>query len=109
MTPPPVSAAVRLDGTLADALAERLQTGDLQDLYGAGPTDRRDRFLTLLQVYDLHTAPLESLGESARYQGHPVVADLKSRLEATWLRELEALPLDAGDSDATTPDGAVEA
>ncbi len=60
--------------------------------------------MTLLAVYDLHTAPLEQLGDSARYQHHPVVADLKSRLERDWLGELEVAWCDAGAlADATDP------
>ncbi len=110
MTPPPVSAAPRLTGTLSASLEAALTTGDLVHLYGASPVDRRDRFLTLLQVYDLHTAPLESLGDAARHQGHPVVADLKSRLEQVWVDELELAWQDAGRLDeATTPERAVAA
>jgi hypothetical protein len=93
---PPVSSAPVLRTSLAAALAAALTETSIGDdasltrLYGGQPVDRRDRFLTLLTVYDLHTAPLAVVGESARYQGHPVVADLKHRLEAEWLGELEA-------------------
>jgi hypothetical protein len=75
--------------TLAEALASALDTGELQPLRNTRPADRRDRFLTLLAIYDLHTAPLERLGDTARYQGHPVIGELKSRLEQEWLVELE--------------------
>lgn len=97
---------------LSAALTTALATGStaLDALYGAPAADRRDRFLTLLTIYDLHTAPLEVVGAAARHQGHPAVADLKSRLEAQWLDELESgwqqadrLP------DANTPAGAVAA
>jgi hypothetical protein len=87
---PPVATAPKLQTTLAVALQEALGNGALTSLYGAQPANRRDRFLTLLAIYDLHTAPLETLGDAARHQGDPVVADLKSRLEAEWLTELEA-------------------
>ena len=108
MTPPPLGAAPRLSGSVADALSEALRTGELTALYGARPVNRRDRFLTLLQVYDLHTAPLELVGEAARHQGHPVVADLKSRLEATWMTELEdAWKSVEPEQDPTTAEGAV--
>ena len=50
----------------------------------------RDRFLTLLEIYDLHTAPVHELGDSARLQGHPAIAELKARLEGEWLQSLEA-------------------
>jgi hypothetical protein len=75
--------------SLASALDSALDTGQLQPLAGTEPADRRDRFLTLLQIYDLHTAPLPVVGERARFQGHPDVAALKARLEADWLDELD--------------------
>ncbi|MCU1588062.1 MAG: iron-containing redox enzyme family protein, partial [Frankiales bacterium] len=76
--------------SLASALDSALDTGQLQPLAGTEPADRRDRFLTLLRIYDLHTAPLPVIGEWARYQGHPDIAALKARLEQTWLDELDA-------------------
>ena len=95
---PPVATAPQLRTSLADALCRALDEGSvgLTALYGAQPADRRDRFLTLLTIYDLHTAPLDTLGDAARHQGHPVVADLKSRLEADWLAELDAAWAAAG-------------
>ena len=77
---------------LHDALVTALHQGGvaLDRLAAVAPVDRRDRFLTLLAVYDLHTAPLESLGDTARHQHAPAVAALKGRLEADWLAELEA-------------------
>ena len=77
---------------LSDALATALRDGGaaLELLSSLDPADRRDRFLTLLAVYDLHTAPLQTLGDTARYQHAPAVAALKGRLEADWLAELEA-------------------
>lgn len=90
-------------GPLADALADGLDGGDLTGLAGRPPLDRRDRFLTLLTVYDLHTAPLTQLGGRARYQHDPAVADLKVRLEKSWLAELEQAWSGAG--APTLPDG----
>ena len=82
----------------------------LTALYGAQPNSRRDHFLTLLDIYDLHTAPLESLGERVRYQGHPVICDLKARLERPWLVELEESWSTAGPlAQATDPDRVVSA
>jgi hypothetical protein len=72
--------------------------------------DRRDRFLSLLAVYDLHTAPLDVVGDAARFQGHPAVAALKHRLEADWLAELELAWFEAGHlCDATDTDRVVRA
>lgn len=84
---------------LADDLARALTAGDpeaLASLVGREPTGARDRALTLLQVYDLHTAPLSTLGERARWQHCAAVADLKSRLEHAWLAELDQAWLEAG-------------
>ena len=79
-------------------------------LAGREPVDRRDRALTLLAIYDLHTAPLELVGDAVRFQGHPAVADIKSRLEHGWLAELDAAWADAGQlAQATTPERAVTA
>ena len=60
------------------------------------PVDRRDRFRTLLAIYDVHTAPLQTLGEAARLQGSPALAEIKGRLETEWLAELEQDWADAG-------------
>ena len=107
MTPPlsvpasvsPTSASARLRDRahddartpLSTRLTQSLGQGPraLEALRGAEPVDLRDRFLTLLTVYDLHTAPLDVVGDAARHQGHPVVAEVKDRLEAAWLEELE--------------------
>ncbi|MCU1590610.1 MAG: hypothetical protein JWP11_1866 [Frankiales bacterium] len=110
----PLTAPRRIpDGSSArlhDALRAAL-SGD-----GSGLTtlpaesDRRDRFLSLLAIYDLHTAPLESVGDAARFQGHPAVAGLKHRLEADWLAELELAWFEAGHlSDAADADRVVRA
>jgi hypothetical protein len=115
MTPPLSSAPVlrtALSQALASALAEAV-AGDeagLARLYGVQPVDRRDRFLTLLAVYDLHTASLEVVGAAARFQGHPAVADLKHRLESEWLGELELAWQQAGRlADADDSDKVVQA
>jgi hypothetical protein len=109
---PPVATAPQLRTLLSDAFADALEDGAaaLTSLYGAQPVDRRDRFLTLLSIYDLHTAPLETLGDAVRHQGHPAVADLKSRLEAEWIGELDAAWLAAGHlAEATDADRVVQA
>ena len=97
MTPPDTPSATLArprDVALpvSDQLALALHGGadDLGVLRTADPVDRRDRFLALLRIYDLHTAPLEVIGEAARHQHAPPVAELKQRLEAQWLAELDA-------------------
>jgi hypothetical protein len=96
MTPPlasTLSAPTTAPATapLAERLELALDTGPaaLAALVGEEPLDRRDRFLVLLTIYDLHTAPLELVGERARHQGSPAVAELKSRLETAWVAELD--------------------
>ncbi len=86
---------------LANRLDAALGAGDLTAVADAHPADRRDRFLTLGLVYDLHRAPLHEVGARARWQHHPAVAAVKHRLEAAWLDELEAVPLPAVDPPGT--------
>jgi hypothetical protein len=95
---PPVAAAPSLDNTLAGALRDALRAGAaaLTGLHAARPSDRRDRFETLLEIYALHTAPLSSVGDAAHFQHHPAIADLKTRLEGEWLAELAAVALPDG-------------
>jgi len=105
-----ITAAATRPRSLDDRLRSALATGALSTLASAAPVDRRDRFLTLLQIHDLHTAPLEVVGDAARHQGHPVVAELKLRLESDWLAELDLAWATAGRLDeATTPERAVTA
>src|SRR6059058_4287657 len=86
-------------GALADRLRAAVGAGDsqaLSELSTLVPTNSRDRFATLLFIYDLHTAPIDRLGAAARWQHHPAIAALKQRCEADWLTELEALPFPDG-------------
>src|SRR4051794_20608247 len=76
---------------LADVLNTALRQDDvatLDELAEASPSDARDRFATLLAIYALHSAPLETLGTAARHQHHPAVAAMKQRCEQAWLAEL---------------------
>jgi hypothetical protein len=90
-----------LADTVTSALAEPEQDR-LAALVGARPHNRRDRFAALLALYELHTAALETLGDRACHQHHPALATIKSRCEADWLAELDALPL----PDGVDPDDA---
>ncbi len=72
------------------------------------PADRVDRLLTLLTIYDLHTAPLHKLGSRARWAGHPAVATLKTRLEQEFITELNAAT-SALATDTLADDDAVKA
>jgi hypothetical protein len=94
--------------TAATRLADALCAGDLSSLPALSPVDRRDRFLALLTIYDLHTAPLHVLGDFVRFQGHPEIAALKARLEEPWLAELEQVWASVEpEADPATIDGAV--
>lgn len=96
----PPTLALRFDRALlvgADAL-DALVDGE--------PVDRRDALLALLAIHDLHTAPIERLGDRVQWQHHPAVASLKWRLERrvlAWLDEADAA------TDWGLPEGAVPA
>jgi hypothetical protein len=88
---------------LADQLTGAVASGDdkaLADLTDVTPVSTRDRFATLLTIYDLHTAPLERIGAAARYQHNPTVAAVKQLCENQWLAELEAQELPDGIDDS---------
>jgi hypothetical protein len=120
MTPPPsllsaapdLAAAADLAAPLAPRLEAALTSGGpaLDALRGADAVDARDRYLTLLSIYDLHTAPLDEVGARVRFQGAPAVADVKDRLETAWLVELERDWAAAGRlEDATSVERVVSA
>jgi hypothetical protein len=85
-----------MSATLYQRLSEMLEgefgeaTTPWPPLEGVQPEGPRDRALTLLAIYDLHTAPLERVGAKAQWATHPLVAGVKMRLETQWLRELDA-------------------
>ena len=80
----PPTLTLRLDAALL-AGSEALDA-----LVGAEPVDRRDALLALLAIHDLHTAPIDRLGDRVRWQHHPAVAALKWRLEREVLEWLDA-------------------
>jgi hypothetical protein len=80
-------AVTPLHAHLDDALARPRQS--LAALRGAEPVDARDGALALLRIHDLHVAPLAELTGRPNRQHHPVVADLKWRLEGAFLERLQ--------------------
>jgi Iron-containing redox enzyme len=106
------TALTRSATPLADTLHLALQDDDtaaLDALAAAVPDGPRDRFTTLLTLYSLHTAPVDTLGAAARHQHRPALAALKGRCEDEWIAELEALPVPAGHDRATDPEALVTA
>ncbi|MDP9435392.1 MAG: iron-containing redox enzyme family protein [Actinomycetota bacterium] len=102
----PLAAAI----DVALDAAVRRGSAALDVLRGAEAVDRRDRFLVLLTLYDLHTAPVDEVGPRVRFQGSPVLADIKERLETAWLAELERDWQSAGQlSEADTVERVVSA
>jgi hypothetical protein len=76
--------------SLATLLEDALTSGDLSPLAGAEPLDRFDASETLLGIHDLWCLPLPDLDGRERFQNHPVIADLKWRLEAPYIELLDA-------------------
>jgi hypothetical protein len=52
----------------------------------------RERLLEMLDVHDLHLAPIDELGDRARLQHHPVTAARKFELDEWFVAHLDALP-----------------
>ena len=74
---------------------------ELSHLAGVDPDSRRDRFLTLLEIYDLYSAAVQDLGDRAQYVSNPSVAAIKQRCESSWLVELDepAVPQDIAEQN----------
>jgi hypothetical protein len=77
---------------LARRLDQALLAGGdaLDPLRDEEPADRRDALASLLLIHDLHTAPIERLGDRVRWQHHPALAALRWRLEERFIGELDA-------------------
>jgi hypothetical protein len=50
----------------------------------------RDELIELLAIHDLHTAPIDQLGDEVRRQHHPDVAARKYELDSAFVDQLEA-------------------
>lgn len=87
---------------LAGRLRAALAMGGpaVEGLEGAVPRGRHDRAHTLLAIYDLHMAPVARLGRAAALQWHPVLVEMKTRLERQWIDELDASPPPTGEAVA---------
>jgi len=81
--------------TLDQQLAQALRDGDrsLVRLREAGPENEGDGLRSLLRIYDLHLAPVGSSLGAEQWQNHPIVAELKWRLEHQFLETLNQLDL----------------
>jgi len=72
----------------------------------APPTvsDTAAKLLAMLDVHDLHVAPISELGDRARLQHHPDTAARKFELDEWFVSHLEAMPapdVDRGDAAAS--------
>ena len=68
---------------------------------------RRDALLTLLAIYDLHTAPLDRIKAAAQWQHHPTIAAVKGALEDILIADLDNAIID--DVDRTDAVAALRA
>lgn len=98
-------ARTTIPRSLVDKLERALRTGDdaLSAVADAQPIDARDRLLTLQVIHDLHVGDIDRVGDAVRWQHHPAVAALKTRLERDLLTELDAMiegDASEGDADA---------
>ena len=101
---PPV-ARTTIPRSLVDTLERALRTGEpaLTAVADGQPSDERDRLLTLQVIHDLHLGDIDRVGDAVRWQHHPAVAALKTRLEQEVLDALDAMiegDSSAGDADA---------
>ena len=82
--------------SLARRLDEAILAGPraLNDLEQVEPDDRRDTLISLLTIHDLHTTPVDRLGDRVRWQHHPVLAELKELLETSFLLDVELADVD---------------
>jgi hypothetical protein len=86
-----------VEGPTDDSLAVRLEaelarpSSSLAGVRGGDPVDERDAALTLLRVHDLHVGSFAAVVGGPNRQHHPVIADLKWRLEAAFLERLQEL------------------
>jgi hypothetical protein len=104
MQMPPV-AMTTIPRSLVDKLEHALRTGEpaIAAIADGEPRDVRDRLLTLQVIHDLHLGDVDRVGDAVRFQHHPSVAALKTRLERDVLAELDALiegDATGGDDDA---------
>jgi Iron-containing redox enzyme len=57
----------------------------------AQPVSEKDALLSLLTIHELTTAPVERIGDAARWATHPCVASLKLLLEERLIQRLDAM------------------
>ena len=97
--------------SLARRLDEALSAGPraLDELVDVDPVDHRDVVESLLTIHDLHTAPIERLGDRVRWQHHPAVETLKELLETSFLLDIELADVDQSWDLPDDPVGAMRA
>jgi hypothetical protein len=70
-------------------LTERLRRAILTPSHDLADLAYRDVLVTLLDLYDLHLAPIERLGGAEEWQHEPRMARLKGRLETVFRARLD--------------------
>ena len=99
-SPAPLSARGALSARLDRVL--RGDGSDLEVLRGARPLDERDALQSLLTIHELHIGAIDRVGPAVRWQHHPVVAELKGRLEDLLLADVDATAPAPRSGDAVT-------
>ncbi len=72
------------------------------------PVDEQDALLSLLAIHDLSTAPLDEVGDRARWANHPVVASVKLMLEERFIAQLDAMVEDSSSAAPAPPNAALD-
>jgi heme oxygenase-like protein len=82
--------------TLQLRLQQALETQEFDHLESQEFEDDRDALLTLLDIYALSLAPLDTLDGHARFEHHPMITAVKWRLEQWMIGCLRArIPVEA--------------
>ena len=74
---------------LARRLDQALDSGTFDGLAGCDAADEADRLGALLTIYDLWLEPIDRIAGRVRFQNHPAIAELKIRLEESFIASLD--------------------
>lgn len=74
---------------LTRRLDQALESGAFDGLVDCDAADEADRLGALLTIYDLWLEPIERVAARVRFQNHPAIAELKIRLEESFMASLD--------------------